>query len=83
MLRFAYELFVFFYQYVARCCFEENILVSTSEGRSGGMDIDSKLRTLCILINLSLSHGLCAIAITLTWFCVRIGDYRVLRMNSI
>jgi len=47
------------------------------------MDVDSKLRTLCILINLSLSHGLYAIAIALAWFCVRIGDYRVLRTNSI
>jgi len=49
----------------------------------GGMDIDSKLRTLCILINLSLSYGLYAIAIALAWFCVRIRDYRVLRTNSI
>jgi len=47
------------------------------------MDIDSKLRTLCKLINLSLSHGLYAIAIALTWFCIRIWDYRVVRMNSI
>jgi len=47
------------------------------------MDIDSKLHTRCILINLSLSHGLYAITIALACFCVHIGDYRVLRTNSI